>query len=66
MRVGKRGGKENLQAFFRQSMEFRRSEFIETRNKVHLLDEGYVHILKMGNFTEDPKGGDFGKSKISV
>ena len=56
MREGKRGGKENFQAFFRQSMEFRRSEFVETKTKVHRLEESYAHILKMRNFTEDPKG----------
>ena len=32
-----------------------RSEFIEQRVKVHLLDEGYTFIAKRRNFTEDPK-----------
>ena len=49
------GGKESFQAFFRQSTEFRWSEFIETRTKVHRLNEGYTHILKMRDFTEYPK-----------
>ena len=46
---------ENFQAFFRRSMEFRQLEFIETRIKVHRLDEGYVHIPKRRDFTKDPK-----------
>ena len=51
----KGGRKESFQAFFRQSTGFRRLEFIETRTKVHRLDEGYAHILKRKDFTEDPK-----------
>ena len=47
--------REKEKAFFRRSMEFFQSEFIETRTKVHRLDEGYTHILKMRDFTEDPK-----------
>ena len=44
-------------------MEFHLLEFVEIRTKVHRLDEGYVHILKMSDFTEDPKGGGGGEKK---
>ena len=54
MREGKRGGKESFQDFFRRSMEFRRSKFVETITKVHRLDEGYAHLPKMRDFTKDP------------
>ena len=40
------GTKESFQAFFLRSTEFRRSEFIEIRTKVHRLDKGYTHIPK--------------------
>ena len=46
-------------------MEFRRSEFIETRTKVHYLDEGYEYIPKRRNFAENPREEIWGKSKFS-
>ena len=55
MRERKRGGKKSFQAFFQISTEFRQSEFIETRTKVHRLDDGYAHMPKMRDFTEDSK-----------
>ena len=42
-------------SFSLQSSEFRRSEFVDLRVKVHLLDEGYAYIPKMRDFIEDPK-----------
>ena len=36
-------------------MKFRRSEFVEPRVKVHLLDEGYAWVPKEGDFAEVPK-----------
>ena len=44
-----------IQTFSRRSKGFRRSEFVEQRVKVHLLDEGDVYIPKMRDFTKDPK-----------
>ena len=35
-------------------LEFRRSKFIESRVKVHILDEGYAYIPKRRDFIEDP------------
>ena len=35
-----KGGKAKY--FYRRSTEFRRSEFIEPSEKVHLLDKGYA------------------------
>ena len=49
-----RKGRE-VEDFFQLSMEFRRSEFVKPRVKVHLLDEGYVCVPKKRDFTEDPK-----------
>ena len=51
----KRGKKEIFQTFFRQSIEFYRSEFVDPRVKVHLLDEGYAYIPKRRDFIENPK-----------
>ena len=59
-----RGEEEINSSFFPLSAEFRRSEFVEQRAKVHLLDEGYVWILKTRDFTEDSVW-EFGKSKVS-
>ena len=49
-----RGEKERAKCFFRLSTEFRRSEFVEQRVKVHIFDEGYTWIPKRRDFTEDP------------
>ena len=40
------------------------SEFVEPRIKVHLLDKGYVWVLKTRDFAED-SSDEFGKSKVS-
>ena len=45
-------------------MEFRRSEFVGPRTKVHLLDEGYSWVPKTRDFAED-SSEEFGKSKVS-
>ena len=47
-----------------RSTEFRRSEFVGQRTKVHLLDEGYVWVPRTRDFTKDSRE-DFGKSKVS-
>ena len=47
--------RKRIRAFFQRSTEFRRSEFLELRTKVHRLDEGYAWVLKTRDFTEDPK-----------
>ena len=36
-----------------QSKEFRRSEFVGPRMKVHLLDEGCMWVLKTRDFSKD-------------
>ena len=41
--------------FSLRSSKFHRSEFVEPRVKVHLLDEGYAYIPKKRDFIEDPK-----------
>ena len=46
-------------------MEFHRSEYVELRTKVHLLDEGYAHVPKRRDFTEDPNEKIWEKSKFS-
>ena len=43
-----------VQDFFQRFKEFRRSELVKTKTKVHRLDEGYTHIQKMRDFTKDP------------
>ena len=53
--VRERGGKRAFKDFFRRSVEYCWSEFVETRTKIHLLDEGYTYIQKMRDFTGDPK-----------
>ena len=45
---------ERAKCLCRRSTEFRRSEFVEPRVKVHLLDEGYAWVPKRRDFTEDP------------
>ena len=49
--------------FSLRSMEFRRSEFIGLRTKVHLLDEGYVWVPKTRDFAKD-SSEEFRKSKV--
>ena len=58
------GEKESIQAFFRRSLEFRRSKFVEPRTKVHLLDEGYACVPKMRSFTEDLKEDILGNQRF--
>ena len=60
-----KGEEESFQNFSLRSTEFRRSEFVEPRTKVHLLDEGYTWILKTLDFTND-SSEELGKSKVSV
>ena len=52
---GRERKKENIPTFFLRSLEFCCSEFIESRVKVHLLDEGYAWVPKRRGFTEDPR-----------
>ena len=40
---------------FLRSTEFRRSEFVKPRVKVHLLDEGYACVPKPRDLIKDPK-----------
>ena len=51
----KKEEKRENSSFSLRFTEFHRSEFVEPRVKVHLLDEGYVLVLKMRDFTENPK-----------
>ena len=54
MIFGSMGGREKERehpSFSLRSSEFRRSEFVELRVKVHLLDEGYVYIQKKGGIS---------------
>ena len=44
--------KERRPSFSLRFSEFRRSEFVEQRVKVHLFDEGYAYIPKMRDFTK--------------
>ena len=50
---GKR--KKEIQDFFLRSTKFCKSEFIEPRVKVYLLDEGYMYVPKSKEFTETSK-----------
>ena len=52
------------QNFSLRSTKFRWSEFVGPRTKVHLLDEGYVCVPKIWDFTKD-SSDEFGKSKVS-
>ena len=63
LREGEKRKMKNKNFSFR-FMEFRRSEFVEPRTKVHLLDKGYVWELKTRDFAED-SSEEFGKSKAS-
>ena len=51
----KRERNREIQDFLRRFSEFCRSESIEPRIKIYLLDKGYVYIPRTRNFTEDPK-----------
>ena len=53
-----------IQVFFRRSSEFRRSEFIELRIKIHLLDEGYAYVPRTRDFTEDPNEEIWGNQRF--
>ena len=55
---------KEISSFSLRSTEFRLSEFVRPRTKVHLLDESYAWILKLLDFTED-SSEEFGKSKVS-
>ena len=59
------GEKGRVQYFFRPSSEFRRSEFVGPRTKVHRLDEGYACVPKRRDFTEDLNKEIWGKSKFT-
>ena len=59
-----KGEKESIQAFFRGASEFCRSKFIEPRIKVHRLDEGYAHVPKRRDFTEDTKEEIWGNQRF--
>ena len=55
---------ERNQKFSLRFTEFRRSEFVGPRTKVHLLDKGYAWVPKTRDFVED-SSKEFGKSKVS-
>ena len=46
-------------------MEFRLSKFVELITKVHHLDESYACVPEMRDFTKDPNGEIWRKSKFS-
>ena len=46
-------------------MEIRRSEFVEPRVRVYLLDEGYAYVPKSQDLTEDPKEEIWGKLRVA-
>ena len=52
------------QNFSFRSTEFRRSEFVGSRTKVHLLEEGYMWVPTTWDFSKD-SSEEFGKSKVS-
>ena len=56
--------KKRIQAFFQQSMEFRLSEFVGPRTKVHRLDKSYAYVPKNEGFHRRSKGGDLGEIKV--
>ena len=58
-----RGSEKKNQNLSLRSMEFRRSDFIGPRTKVHLLNESYVWVPKTRGFAKD-SSGEFGKSKV--
>ena len=57
--------KESITTFFLRSLEFRLLEFVESRVKVHLLDESYAWVPKRRGFTEDPRNEFSGNKKFS-
>ena len=59
----KRERKES-NSFSLRFTEFRPSEFIGPRTKVHLLDKSYAWVPKSLDFAEDSRE-EFGKSKVS-
>ena len=61
-----KGEKEIVQYFFLRSSEFRRSEFVRPRTKVHRLEKGYACVPKRRDFTEDPKEGIWGNQSFLV
>ena len=63
-RERERKKKEKYSNFSLRSKEFRRSEFVGPKTKLHLLDEGYVWIPKTPDFTKD-SNEEFGKSMVS-
>ena len=50
--------------FSLQYTEFRQSEFVGPKTKVHLLDKGYTWVPKTRDFAKD-SNEEFGKSKVS-
>ena len=58
-----KGEKESFQNFYLRSAEFRLSEFVGPRMKIHLFDKGYAWVLKTWDFIED-SSEEFGKSKV--
>ena len=54
--------KERNSNFSLRSTEFRRSEFVGPRTKVHLLDEGYAWVPKTRDFAKD-SSYEFGKKR---
>ena len=56
--------KREVQDFFQRFSEFRLSEFVEQRIKVHRFDEGYEHVPKRKDFTEDPKKEIWGNQRF--
>ena len=60
------GEKERVQDFFLQSLEFRLSEFVGARTKVHRLDEGYACVPKRRDFTENPKEEIWGNQSFQI
>ena len=59
------GESEREPNFSLRSTEFRRSEYVGSRTKVHILDEGYAWVPKTRDFAEN-SSEEFEKSKISV
>ena len=54
LREGERREREHP-SFSLRSSEFRQPKFVESRVKIHLIDEGYAYILKMKDFIEDSR-----------
>ena len=56
--------KKRTLSFSLRSTEFRRSDFVEPKTKVHLIDEGYANVPEMRDFFEDPKEEIFGNQRF--